>query len=138
MTDAERLRALAARYDMTATERYEADAEAFYRETGFMAPGKDVPMAMGGQDEQERRAAHERWIAARNAQQQADILAGAAALEAQARREGERAPLACINCGEANDGGYETPSVGPFCSLCWDELRAALSPAGTAKEEDRG
>jgi hypothetical protein len=66
------------------------------------------------------------------------LLAGAAALEAQAQREGERAPLACINCGEANDGGYETPSVGPFCSLCWDELRAALSPAGTAKEEDRG
>jgi hypothetical protein len=85
MTDAERLRALAARYDMTSTARYEADAEAFYRETGFMSPGKDVPMAMGGQDEARRRAAYKQWVEARNAQQQTDILRGAAAIEENAR-----------------------------------------------------
>jgi hypothetical protein len=88
MTDAEvvaDLRAMAARYDMTATARYEADAEAFYRETGFMAPGKDVPMAMGGQDEGERRAAYEQWVGARGANQQAGILRGAEAIEEVAR-----------------------------------------------------
>jgi hypothetical protein len=30
---------------------------------------------------------------------------------------------ACINCGEANDGGYETEEVGPFCSECFASLR---------------
>lgn len=31
----------------------------------------------------------------------------------------------CINCGERNDGGYETweGEVGPFCGTCWDFLR---------------
>lgn len=43
--------------------------------------------------------------------------------------EGETADgNACINCGEANDGGYvidnENESfVGPFCSQCWDYIR---------------
>ena len=77
-----RLMALSGRYDMTATERYEADAEAFYRETGYLSPGKDVPMAMGGQDETERRAAHESWIAGRNRSQQQAIQEAADALAA--------------------------------------------------------
>ncbi|MFN7186010.1 MAG: hypothetical protein ACK5VE_06560 [Alphaproteobacteria bacterium] len=38
------------RESMTPVERYEADAEAFRRETGFMAPGKDRPAALGGID----------------------------------------------------------------------------------------
>lgn len=75
-----RLMALSGRYDMTATERYEADAEAFYRETGYLSPGKDVPMAMGGQDERERRNAYDVWSAKRNQAQQAAILEAAAAL----------------------------------------------------------
>lgn len=31
----------------------------------------------------------------------------------------------CINCGEANDGGYETSdgNVGSFCAQCWECLR---------------
>ena len=37
-------------------EQYEANAEAFYRETRIMAPGKDIPAAMGGYDEHELRA----------------------------------------------------------------------------------
>jgi hypothetical protein len=44
----------------------------------------------------------------------------------------------CINCGEANDGGYITGEgeVGPFCSMCWqyliDELRAQEGVGMTA------
>lgn len=33
--------------DSDAIARYEKLAEAFYRDTGYMAPGKDVPAAMG-------------------------------------------------------------------------------------------
>lgn len=77
-----RLRVIAARFDMTSTERYEQDSEAFYAQTGYMAPGKDVPMAMGGQDETERRAAHESWIAGRNRSQQQAIHEAADALAA--------------------------------------------------------
>src|SRR5687767_3763037 len=29
----------------------------------------------------------------------------------------------CINCGEANDGGYGIEDVGAFCSQCWEYLR---------------
>jgi hypothetical protein len=84
-----RLEALAHRYDMTHTERYEADSEAFYAATGYMAPGKDVPMAMGGQNEQERRAAHEAWIAGRNMEQQYAIRDAAAALSRLTRERDE-------------------------------------------------
>jgi len=77
-----RLREIAARFDMTSTERYEQDSEAFYAATGYLSPGKDVPMAMGGQDETERRAAHEAWIAGRNRSQQQAIQEAADALAA--------------------------------------------------------
>jgi len=40
------------------TARYERHAEAFYRETGLMAPGKSVPAEMGWQDEERR---HREW-----------------------------------------------------------------------------
>jgi hypothetical protein len=76
------LERMADRYDMTATERYEADSDAFYLTTGYMAPGKDVPMAMGGQGDKERRAAQEHWIAGRNALQQAILRDAADALRA--------------------------------------------------------
>lgn len=35
----------------------------------------------------------------------------------------------CINCGEANDGGFYTSEgqVGGFCSQCWEFLRAEFS-----------
>ena len=35
----------------------------------------------------------------------------------------------CINCSEANDGGYETEEVGPFCSMCWQLMREHFIPA---------
>ena len=103
-----RLRAIAARFDMTSTERYEQDAEAFYAATGYMAPGKDVPMAMGGQNEAERRAAHEAWVVGRNRSQQQAIQEAADALSAlpppaetpdAPQAEAEHAPL-CDDCGE--------------------------------------
>lgn len=80
MTNEERLRWLAARFDMTSTARYEEDSERFYAETGYMAPGKDVPMAMGGQDEDERRHAHIAWVDAMAKSNQSAMLAGAEAL----------------------------------------------------------
>lgn len=67
----DRLGAIAARFDMTATERYEQDSEAFYAATGYMA--------------RERRAAYEAWIAGRNTEQQYAIRDAAAALTALAR-----------------------------------------------------
>jgi len=50
--------------------------------------------------------------------------------------------MACINCGEPNDGGYMADSahcegaVGPFCSQCFDFLREcfASAPAPPAGE----
>ena len=38
-----------------AIEKFEREAKAFYRETGVMAPGKDVPCAIGGYDERQLR-----------------------------------------------------------------------------------
>ena len=43
-------------------ERFERLAEAFYSETGKMAPGKDQPAAMGGGDYDERVAAWKEWL----------------------------------------------------------------------------
>jgi len=40
--------------------RYDRLAEAFRRETGLMAPGKDIPAACGGDDDDETRM--RRWI----------------------------------------------------------------------------
>lgn len=77
-TDRETLQWMADRYDMSATARYEQDAETFYAATGLMAPGKDVPMAMGGQDEQERRLAWDLWVQNRNRRQLAALRAALA------------------------------------------------------------
>lgn len=38
----------------------------------------------------------------------------------------------CINCGEVNDGGYETEDVGAFCGQCWDYLREYFKAESTA------
>ncbi len=55
-----RLREHLRRMDMSYTERFEDGAERFYQQTGFLAPGKSVPLAMGGYDEDERERA---WAA---------------------------------------------------------------------------
>ena len=43
------------------SEAYDAKAEAFYRETGLLAPGKDAPPGFGGSRE-ERQEAWLRWL----------------------------------------------------------------------------
>ncbi|NBW08291.1 MAG: hypothetical protein EBR82_09710 [Caulobacteraceae bacterium] len=44
-------------------ERFEIVAAAFYIQTGFMRPGKDIAAAMGvGYSDEERSAAFDAWI----------------------------------------------------------------------------
>ncbi len=47
---------------MDANERFEYMAELFYKETGFMAPGKDSPAGMGATDREARQAKWGKWI----------------------------------------------------------------------------
>ena len=50
------------RTELGYTERFEEDAEQFYRETGFMAPGKSVPFEMAStQQDDKREAAWNTW-----------------------------------------------------------------------------
>ena len=44
---------------MNANERFEYMAELFYKQTGYMAPGKDSPAAFGVTD---REKSMEAWI----------------------------------------------------------------------------
>lgn len=44
-----------------AIDRFERVAEEFRRDTGFLRPGKSVPLAMGGSNEEERDAAWRAW-----------------------------------------------------------------------------
>jgi hypothetical protein len=48
----------------TTTERYDRLAEEFYRETGMMAPGKDVAAAMAEDNNRERFTAWIAWLKA--------------------------------------------------------------------------
>lgn len=55
-----RLEACLVRSEMGYSERYDADAERFYSETRFMAPGKSVPLEMAStQPDEERQQAWE-------------------------------------------------------------------------------
>ena len=46
---------------MNANERFEYMAELFYRQTGFMAPGKDSPAGFGATDDGERLKVWKSW-----------------------------------------------------------------------------
>ena len=56
--------------------------------------------------------------------------------EAEAPGDGRGNESACINCGEAHDGGYlsgrdgdiNEGAVGPFCSQCWEFLHKTFQP----------
>lgn len=49
---------------MNANERFEIVAELFYRDTGFMRPGKSMPMEMcSSVSEHRRREAWDKWVA---------------------------------------------------------------------------
>lgn len=76
----ERVKAFLGSCALDHTARFEQDAEAFYCETGLMAPGKDVPLEMAaGHDDARRRDAWEAWTRARRLA----VLAGLHALVAQ-------------------------------------------------------
>ena len=80
-----------------------------------------------------QRAADAQQIAALRAENNALLVraeqAEDAFVEAKSQLTALQAKLAkkktgCINCGEANDGGYMTEEVGPFCSECWVAIHA--------------
>lgn len=114
-------------------EQYEANAEAFYRETRIMAPGKDIPAAMGGYDEHELRAKLWRvWLekqrmANRLAQQEARIRE----LEAEKAsllqgRDSERivspgAPMRSREQINTNDYRNAPSGVGPLADTWRDK-----------------
>lgn len=59
---AERLRQYASRSEMGYTERYEDGAARFYQITGYMAPGKSVPLEMASHfNDEERQTAWDEW-----------------------------------------------------------------------------
>ena len=62
----------------------ERAAEMFYRDTGFLAPGKAYPLGMEYDDEK-RRAAWNKWVERKNAELDAKIAAVLA--DADAREE---------------------------------------------------
>lgn len=56
------------------TERFDTQAERFYLDTGFMAPGKSLPLEMHGEDHAKRRGeAWDVWQQRQRGQWQADI-----------------------------------------------------------------
>lgn len=54
-----------ARPGENSVERFERLAEAFYRDTGLLAPGKDAPAAGGQPARDERSARYDAWIDAK-------------------------------------------------------------------------
>lgn len=62
------LRELVSRHAMGHCERYDADADAFYREKHFIAPGRSIPPAMNAGDayERGRQEAWDAWTKARS------------------------------------------------------------------------
>lgn len=63
--------------DHTADRQWEAIAEKFYRETGFLRPGKSVPMEMWTEDHDRRRKeAWATWCAQWKARLVASLSAG--------------------------------------------------------------
>lgn len=48
---------------MNANEKFEIVADLFYRDTGFLRPGKSLPMEMcSTESEQRRQTAWEQWV----------------------------------------------------------------------------
>jgi len=80
----EQLRDMLARDEMGYSERFEHDAERFYRETGFMAPGKSEPLEMSGGDahQQRRETAWQEWCGKRRAEFHTVLRDAVAALTA--------------------------------------------------------
>lgn len=70
----DRLRGYLLESAMSHTERFELHAERFYVETGFMAPGKSVALAMAGSfTDEERNEAWDEWNRLNKQQWQQDM-----------------------------------------------------------------
>ena len=84
------------------TERFEYYAEQFYRETGFMAPGKSVPLEMAAsQPDEARTAAWDRWQIAKREAYLSDLREAIAAI---------------VDAGEAYGYGSRLfPHLAPQC-----------------------
>ena len=79
----ERVRGYLVESAMGYVERFDLQAERFYRETGYMAPGKSVPMAMAGSfSDEDRGAAWDEWNRLNKEQWQQDMRDVLAVLEA--------------------------------------------------------
>ena len=96
----------------TSTERYERLAEAFYKATHKVAPGKDVPVEMGGDDLDERVALWRVFIAGVNLSEPVRATPPAA-------ETGE--PVACLaisrNDGLLADGFQYHPEQGTVAEV---------------------
>jgi hypothetical protein len=79
----ELLRELSVRHRMGYSERFEADADAFYAETHLIAPGRSIPIAMNAGDayERERQEKWDVWTKARSDAWMAAIDQAAARIE---------------------------------------------------------
>lgn len=73
---------------LTPTEQFEQLADAFFRETGMMAPGKDQPGELGGPSYGVRWAEYMNWLERRRYD----------GLLEQCERQGE--VERCTSCGE--------------------------------------
>lgn len=47
---------------MNANERFEYMAELFYKQTGYIAPGKDSPTALGVTDREKTQEVWKEWV----------------------------------------------------------------------------
>ena len=47
---------------MNANERFEYMAELFYKQTGYMAPGKDSPTVFGVTDREKTQEVWKEWV----------------------------------------------------------------------------
>lgn len=98
----EQLSNLLRRWDLGYSERFEEDAERFYRETGFMAPGKSQPLEMEG-DYTRRQEAWDKWtpkLGDEAKQIVRDAIALLIACRSAPQETGQHTTATCPICGE--------------------------------------
>lgn len=107
------------------TQRFEETAERFYRATGFLAPGKSVPLGMP-LNEIERNRAWDKFQAEERERYQADLRT-AAASHAPAGPSRLRALVEKWRAEAAQDAHY--PQVPETLRWCAAQLDALVGPA---------
>lgn len=134
---------------MNFTQRFEIEAERFYAATGFLAPGKSVPLEMCRDGYyNERRAAWDKWIADQALEFAAACAAGAAALRQSSAvlnagheiRVGGCLPNTVNQAGRSPQSGGEvakhptSPNVAMESSAAVQELKAVFKLVKEASE----